>query len=289
MESEELQDKFIALVDILGYKNLQQCSLEGTGMSEKELAELPQLLCAPDDKDKYKIAGPHVCPWSECSSQDLAFQATIQNTDCCILSVEISPAGIINLIDHCSILILRLLKRGVLCRGSIMRGPIRHTALLCEGAGVDDIKASEKLVSAFKHDDQEIGTPFVEIHRSVSHYVMVQQDPCVKKMYQTFVKSDGMVTAIFPFRRILNAMAQSGSLQENRESIRQVRKWIAMLRHGVQRHMSPSDLRARQKSMHYLSILDDQLRLCNETETLLDDSTTSFPSLSMYDIWKPER
>jgi hypothetical protein len=60
----------------------------------------------------------------------------------------------------------------------------------------------EKLVSIFKRDDDDVGTPFVEIDPDVVAYVESCGDKCVKEMFKRMTKSDGAMTAMFPFARL---------------------------------------------------------------------------------------
>ncbi|MBA7569274.1 hypothetical protein ES708_11013 [subsurface metagenome] len=72
----EYQEKFIAYVDILGFKKLVKESENGTGMTLSELMELPKCLGTPDDVLRFKKFGPTTCPASSCINRDLDFKLT---------------------------------------------------------------------------------------------------------------------------------------------------------------------------------------------------------------------
>src|ERR1019366_178760 len=93
------QDKFIAFVDIFGFSDLVRQSeqkKEG-GPSLEDLLALTKKLGSPQESARYAKSGPVVCPHASYVSKDLDFQIT-QISDCVIVSSEVSPAGIINLV-----------------------------------------------------------------------------------------------------------------------------------------------------------------------------------------------
>jgi hypothetical protein len=96
----EFKDKFVAFVDILGFKKIVETAEAGTGMPLPELLEMLKELGRPEDRERIKKHGPIVCPQSTFIQRDLDFQLT-QISDCVVVSCEVSPAGVINLISHC--------------------------------------------------------------------------------------------------------------------------------------------------------------------------------------------
>lgn len=279
------KEKFIACIDILGYTSMKESALAGTVITLPELANLRNLLCLPSDRDQFTIDGPTVCPCSRFLSRDLDFQIFHQqDDDSSIISTEISPGGAINLVRHCSALVLRLLKRGVLCRGSIIWGFIHHTSTSCEGPGRDDLIAREKLVRAFHGDENETGTPFVEVDHAVCEYVEFCEDLCVKEMFSRHVEGDGETVALFPFKRLVSPFLGSfgpRDVEKDKQSIRTIQELIGIMKTRVKSFMGKADEKARRKCDHYLRALDDQLTLCEEA---LDDLEAPFPSKNMADI-----
>ncbi len=111
----EFKDKFIGFIDILGFKNMVEVVEAGTGMALKELLEALKHLGEPEDKEKFKKYGPTTCPQSQYLQRDLDFQLK-QISDCVIVSSEVSPAGVINLVQHCWGAVIMLLTKGFMCR-----------------------------------------------------------------------------------------------------------------------------------------------------------------------------
>ena len=176
----EFKEKFIGFVDILGFKELVQASEGGTGKPLLELLEMLKKLGSLEDRKQFNKYGPTICPESTYVKRDLDFQLT-QVTDCVIVSSEVSPAGVINLINHCWDVVIKLLKEGIMCRGYITRGSIYHTDTQFLGSGYQE--AYEKEVTAFKCEADERGTPFVEVDPVVCNYVRNSDDECVKKCF----------------------------------------------------------------------------------------------------------
>jgi len=205
----EFRDKFIGFVDVLGFKKMVEAAETGTGMALKELLEVLEHLGKIEDKEKFSKYGPITCPQSRCLQGDLDFKLK-QISDCVIVSSEVTPAGVINLVNHCWGAVIMLLTKGIMCRGYITRGLIYHTEDQIIGSGYQKAYGKESEVTAFKRSADERGTPFVEVDQSVCDYVANYTDPCVKEMFSRYVKSDGEVTALFPFQQLSHSFAIGG-------------------------------------------------------------------------------
>jgi hypothetical protein len=123
----------------------------------------------------------------------------------------VSPAGVINLVNHCWGAAIMLLTKGVMVRGYITRGRIYHEGSEFYGTGYHEAYQREAGVTAFKQEADEKGTPFVEVDPEVCAYVRDQTDECVREMFGRFTKHDGEVTALFPFKRLVQPIAIGGS------------------------------------------------------------------------------
>lgn len=266
----EFRDKFIAFIDVLGFTNLLAATEAGTGMSLPELVELLQNLGSPAEREKYGRTGPICCPNASYIQRDLDFQIT-QISDCAIISAEISPAGVINLIHHCSTALLVLLSRGFMCRGYITRGSIYHTPEQVLGSGYIRAYVSEKVVSAFKANSNEQGTPFVEVDAVVSEYVNDCDDSCVKEVFSRSVKSDGTTVVIFPFQSLSHSFLLSW-FEEKRErkENEKVRILLNSFKAGIFANVDPSNPDAVRKSEYYIRAIDDQIRVCDDLEQFID-------------------
>lgn len=236
----EFKEKFIGFIDILGFKSLVESAENGTSMSLPELMSLLKDLGSKEDEEKFKKYGPKTCPESRFTRKDIDFQVT-QISDCAIVSAEISPAGAINLISHCWDSVITLLSKGIMCRGYITRGNIYHTNDQIIGSGYQAAFANESNVSAFKREANERGTPFVEVSSDVEKYILNETDECVVKMYKRMVKSDGEVTALFPFQRLSHSFAIGGiygefgefNPEKEKESNNNVREYIHNVKERV--------------------------------------------------------
>jgi hypothetical protein len=274
-----LQDKFIAYVDILGYTYMRDSAIAGTGLPLQELDRIRDLLCKASDKSQYKMDGPTICHCSSYSSRDLDFVITHEpDNDCSLISTEVSPAGVINLISHCSKLVLRLAFEGILCRGYIATGPIYHTDNEYAGPGLDTVLSKEKQVRVFQRHADDLGTPYVEVDQIVAEYVNSTNDDCIKKIFLRLVKEDGDSVALFPFKRLvfstmlLDKMDIVGELQ----SVANTRSMLVTMKKRVGQLIDITNQKAIRKCRHYIEALDEQLGICDEHETFL---RTMYPSL----------
>jgi hypothetical protein len=283
MINMEFKDKFIGFVDILGWKEKVKAAEAGAGMSLTELLELLKALGTFEDKDKIEKFGPLTCPKSTYVQSNLDFQLT-RISDCVIVSSEISPAGVINLVSHCWGAVIKLLTKGIMCRGYITRGQIYHTndpEII--GSGYQEALDKEHKVSAFKRKADERGTPFVEVDPSVCDYVRDHGDSCVKEMFSRYVKQDGSMTALFPFQRLQHSFIVGDYLghkfnqEEERQSNKNMQSMIELMKERVKALVNHSRPDALSKSEHYLAALDAQLEVCKQTDEMIVMLESSFP------------
>lgn len=283
MSEMEFKDKFIGFVDILGWKVKVKAAEAGTGMSLAELKEALKELGTSEDQRKFEKYGPMTCPESSYVQRNIDFQLT-RVSDCVIVSSEISPAGVINLVNHCWGAVLRLLAKGFMCRGYITRGSIYHTnEPEMIGSGYQEALHKEPQVSAFKRKADEIGTPFVEVDPAVCNYVRDHGDSCVKKMFSRYVREDGIVTALFPFQRLQHSFivgdlpGHSFDIERERQSNKNMCSMIKEMKECVKAFVDRSKPDVVDKAEHYIAALDAQLEVCKKTDEMIDMLGSPFP------------
>ncbi|MEG3619764.1 hypothetical protein V5T82_14965 [Magnetovibrio sp. PR-2] len=247
-----------------------------------ELQEAVDTLGTSDDQAHFERYGPTTCPEAPRQQHNIDFRVT-QASDCAIISAEISSAGVINLLAHCATACLALLTKGLMIRGYITRGKILHTNDHQIGTGLNTAASREKHVAVFQQNADDRGTPFIEIDSSVVAYVNSQSDDCVKKIFDSQVKNDGELYAIFPFERLNHSFAIGGfgvQFDPNKEKMQVdvVRGIIHRLKEQVERHIDKDNADAVRKSHHYLRVLDDQLVVCDRTEEMIDRLCRPFPN-----------
>ncbi len=275
------KNKFIGFVDILGFEKLVEAAEKGSGMPLPELLELVEKLGTPEDQLEYTKHGPMTCPESRYIQRDLDFKIT-QISDCIIVSSEVSPAGVINLVHHCCGAVIKLLTKGVMCRGYITEGLIYHTDKQFIGSGYQEALSKESHVAAFKRKADE-STPFVEVDSAVCDYIRDNGDSCVKEMFSRYVKKDGIVTALFPFQRLEHSFiigdwhGHKFDPEKERESNKNTRIMIEKMKEAVIALVDQSRPDAKLKAEHYIAALDAQLDVCQNTDEFINTRCTSFP------------
>jgi hypothetical protein len=187
------EDKFIAFVDILGFKEL----VDRSETTVEYILELTGRFGSSTEED-FARYGPTTCPCAPHIAGDLNFRVT-QISDCAVISAEESSAGLINLVHHCYKIAFRFLKVGHLCRGYITRGKIYHTDTQFFGPGYQRAYERENKVSTFQRHAADTGTPFIEIDPEVCSYVAEQTDSCVRTVFGRLTERDGKSAAISPF------------------------------------------------------------------------------------------
>ncbi|MEQ8228163.1 MAG: hypothetical protein RIA64_08765 [Rhodospirillales bacterium] len=290
MDESEFSEKFIVFFDVLGWKHHVTTSNQGRGLSIQELEEVIAALGSDEDRKHFEKYGPTICPEAPRIRNDLDFRITVAS-DCAIVSAEISPSGLINLVSHCWTACLKLLTKGMMCRGYIKRGRIHHTDKHQFGTGLNEVIDGEKNVSIFRQDADDRGTPFIEVDKEVIRYVEEQQDKCVKEMFSRMVKVEGDLAAIFPFERLNHSFMIGGfgvefDPEKERTSLNNVRGWIHNMKDEVTRHIDSSDASVVRKGDHYIRLLDAQLVACDRTEEMIEMLCQPFPARQLGDITK---
>jgi len=270
----EFEEKFIGFIDILGFKSLVASAECGSGIRLPELMDLLNELGSKNDEEQISKFGPKICPGSSCIRKDMNFRVT-QISDCAIVSSEISPAGAINLISHCWGAVINLLSKGIMCRGYITKGSVYHENGQIIGSGYNSAYDSESKVSAFKRDADDLGTPFVEVAPEIHEYILGETDECVVMMYKRMVKSDGGITALFPFQRLSHSFTIGGIYGEfnpdkEKESNNDIRKIIRNISDRVMSFVDMNNPKAVRKATHYIAALEEQLLECDKTDEAID-------------------
>jgi len=268
------KDKFIGFIDVLGFKSMVESAENGSGPTLDDLLQILKEMGSPEGRKNYLTQGPTTCPQSSYINLDLDFQLT-QISDSLIVSSEVSPAGVINLLNHCWVAVFNLLIKGVMCRGYITRGKIHHTASHVIGSGYQKAYSRESEVGAFKRDADERGTPFVEVDPVVGDYISTSDDACVKKLFARMVKSDGETVALFPFQVLAHTFMIAGhgvqfDPQNEKEANDNMRSFLNDLKERILKYVDQSNPKAVKKVELYIKSLDDQIAKCKQTDELID-------------------
>lgn len=276
------KDKFIAFIDILGFKDMIETAERGEGRSIAEIQGLLAELEHRKNQSFYAKYGPQICPSSAYIDKGLDFEIT-QVSDCAIVSAEVSPAGVINLVQHCWGAAITLLLKGVMVRGYITRGQIYHHGNSFMGTGYHTAYQKEAGVTAFKQEADEKGTPFVEVDESVRTYIANETDACVRQMFERMVKRDGDVTALFPFQSFSHSFIIGGGFgrpkfdaEKEKKNNNVYRNNLTSLKMRVMEHVDPANVKAMAKARHYIAALDEQLVVCDKTDEFIDDLVKPF-------------
>ena len=266
----EFREKFIAFVDILGF---EAKVADAAGHEELQLADLLGFCASLSQEAHTKdIAdvGPMICPESPCVARNLDYQVT-QISDCAIISAEVSPAGVINLLHHVASAVFGLMMKGIMVRGYISRGNIYHTDHQVIGPGYLEALRKEKEVVAFGLPHDTTSTPFVEIDPAVVSYVKHETDACVRELFKEMTREDSRgKAAIFPFQRLSDIVGGNIMNAELcKESLKITREWIGIFLQRLNAQAPASNLEASQKSIYYKRLLEEQLEHCDHIEDFL--------------------
>lgn len=264
--------KAIAFVDVLGFTGM----VEKSDQDDTELTRLiaiTEKLSKGDERKTFETYGPICCPEAPKINKNLDYCVT-QISDCVVISSELSPAGLINLINNCWQISIRLLQEGILCRGFVSIGKIYHTDRQVIGPGYQKAYSSESIVTAFQRAADERGTPFIEIDAEVVSLLQDQDNACVKIMFDRMTLSDGTKHAIFPFKRLDHEFGIGGIFgkfepEKHLQSVNNIRTWISEMKSKIAENIKDAGPSAESKTEHYIEALDKQLIALRKTEEMI--------------------
>ena len=274
MSRPGFEERFVAFIDILGFKSMVEQSEAGTGRPVGDLIGLMEDLGTTETKAKIVARGPTICPMSARLTPHAGFEIT-QASDCAIVSTEISPGGVVVILEHCWKAAMALLRKGVLIRGYVTRGNIHHAGAVVLGTGYHSAYRREQGVTAFRLDGDEVGTPFVEIDPVVQEYIRTKTDACVRDMAERMTKSDGDVMAIFPFKRLSHDFVIAGrgvrfDAAREKASNAMMRDRIRGYRDAIASEPGGTSESVARKIRHYVTALDAQIALADRTDRMID-------------------
>lgn len=275
------KEKIVAFVDVLGFKKVVADAEKGVGQPLTDILNLLKLLGTGAERARFDKYGPTCCPGAPFLEKNMDFRVT-QISDCVIVSAEVSPAGVINVVSHCWGAVIELLSRGIMCRGYIKRGSVYHTDAQILGSGYQDAYSAESKVSAFRREADERGTPYVEVDSAIAEYVAGQSNACVKEMFSRMVRRDGTVVVLFPFQRlshsfIIAGMGHKFDGEKERQSNNNLRLSIGKIKERVWSFVDQENPSAVAKAQHYIAALDDQLASCDKTDEAIRMFESPFP------------
>ena len=255
-----MEDRFVAFIDILGFSAHVRAAHNGGAISHDDLRRASKLL-AGDDR-----VGPN------------PVLTVTRISDGALISAEVNPDGLRELLDHCWVTCLNLLPTGLMCRGFVTRGPLDHSERDYYGLGAVEAVEGEKRVKAFAKAPEDGGTPFIEIHQPIIDYINQQDDQGLRDIVRKFTKSDGVVTAIFPYRMLYHpvilAAGKKFDAERERAANEKMRSDLKVTKDRIMSHADMGDAKVARKVAHYLSFLDEALARCDQTDDYITNLVT---------------
>lgn len=248
-------------------------------MPMPEIDAAVSYLGSESDREELQRYGPTICPDSPRIRDDLDFEIT-QVSDCAVVSTEVSVAGAIAILNHCFIAVFRLMTAGLMCRGHIRRGQIYHSGSRIIGTGYQDAVVAEKAVSIFKREENERGTPFVEVDSSLTEFIRRNGDQCALKVLPRFIRESDGLAAVFPFKRLENG-SSIGPQFDPEEQISQheiMRNNIRKLLDQIPKYVDRGHEDAVRKSGHYIRALERELARCDQADQDIDFLCQPYPA-----------
>lgn len=273
------EDKFVAFVDILGFKAIVEESVIND--DARSVALMIERLGSKQDNNFFREDGAEICPCSERHSADLEMRIS-QVSDCVVVSAEVSPTGAINIVNFCRKVAERLLLReGVLCQGYLTLGKIVHEGTVFFGTGYQAAVDGERTAAGIEWEGEVLGTPFIEIDPVVTSYLDAYGDDCTREMWSRMVVLSGADALISPygiFGRLADwASDLSKSPEKRLGEFDSARKTIDRVE-GRLRASKPSNPRAKEKLRIAMGELSKARKRISEAEHMCTDLEKPFPA-----------
>ena len=255
------KDKLIAFIDILGFKSKVEAAESGSGTDLAGLLEQCSKLGQASHAKAISQHGPMICPGSKRVRRTLDYAVT-QMSDSALISVEVSPAGVVNLLHHVWAAVMGLLTDGSMVRGYVCRGSIHHNGEQFMGTGYQSAVEQEKQVRAFRLAADK-STPFVEIDTAVVEYVRDETDRCVREMFDRMTTSDpGGITVVYPVKSLSAVAGGGGNFEQCERNLRVVMGWIERYLTKLESQSPERDTMANAKAKYYRRFLNEELEKC---------------------------
>jgi len=270
-------EKIMGYIDILGWSDVVKNAEAGRGVVFSDLPAILDLLGTYRDRLQLLHDGPRF-PRLQHIRSDLDFQIS-RFSDCTLVSVEISPAGLMHLIEHCYAVQFKLLRRGFLCRGVLGRGPLFHTADHQIGSGLNGLVARERNVSF--NNNGNGNTPYILVGSEVVDFVHDQMDSELAKLFSKRTMEANGAVAIFPYR--IDPSQFINGVDSNRDlaSVMEVRRGIQKIQEQVKCYHNPNDPNAVRMRDHCLQMLNQQMIVCADVEQMLLNDEQPYPAHSL--------
>lgn len=270
MNSEKtFREKLIAFIDILGFKAKVEAAESGSETDLARLLEQCSKLGQASLVETIRQRGPTVCPGSRHAERTLDYAVT-QMSDSALISVEVSPGGVVSLLQHVWASVQELMTEGSMVRGYVCRGSIYHDGKQFLGTGYQNAVEQEKQVRAFRMAADKSATPFVEIDSAVVEYVKNETDWCVREMFGRMTTSDaGGITVVYPVKRLSAVAGSGGNLEQCERNLRVVIGWIKSYLGKLESQSPERDRAANAKAKYYRRFLNEELGKCERMRASL--------------------
>jgi len=261
----EFQDKFIAFVDLLGFKEKIALAEIGDGFSLENIFELTRTLELTAFQEGLNEYGPSTCPDAKKLSSDLNFNVT-QISDCAIISCEVSEAGLVNLVHAIFQIVFRLMQKGILVRGCLTRGSVYHDGRHIFGSGYHDALDGERSVTFSSKNEQDKRPPFVELSREVVEYQNTISDLQVQKTLAKLTLHRNSISAVYPFNQMdvfLDSIAQvysSGNVDEAQRQFLIIVEGLKKCRELVKQGVDGAGEQEKRYANHYVDSISKAIK-----------------------------
>ncbi len=206
---DEYEDRFVAFVDILGFKDL----IKRTYGPNKSVdpSQIREALQVPDPVEREMVVVGRIGDIADSGHRMAAF------SDCVVITTDPSENGLIHILHHIAKIGFRLIQLGFLCRGGVSRGLVYHQNEMVFGPA---------LIDAYRLE-QSANMPRVILQEEVMNMGLSVESP-VHKIFRKFTRKDNdgkyYVNTLRVIRQIMDT--ESGPPDEIREMCNRIERHL---------------------------------------------------------------
>ncbi len=207
MSTSNYENKAILFIDILGFKSL---IAEHQSLGPQYIFDNFLQYFSENYHKEYILKDflATVCPASKKQNADLNYHS-FQISDSFIATAELSPVGVVNLINIARYIQLKTLNKGILVRGYLGCGSVYHVGNQIFGPAYQEAYENERniIFKSFK------GPPVIQVSDRLQRIVEV--DDCCKEMFNRMIISKDQKMVINPFMFIESIFSDFKNTKKN--------------------------------------------------------------------------
>lgn len=141
---DEYEERYVAFIDILGFKNLVKDAEQDSTLLEKLVSIL-------QGYEEYLKSSEEIDTIGQCTPNKFLLNMfrIVSFSDCVVISTKNDITGLVLITTLITLMYNKLLYRGIFTRGALSKGKLIHTPSIVLGAGLNNVVEFEKTAAIY--------------------------------------------------------------------------------------------------------------------------------------------